>query len=155
MLLDFAHCNIYFNIKQLVEVLRCNLQVAIHRGLTEAQANILKVIAGFIDHFHIEVMTLSAPHVHALLDHMCARCAGSHSFLAAVRQGTTSTRPESFLKRGPTNLLQSFLDRLPDHQTNLDRGSTHPIKLETKVNQFGRTLQTCMVDVTSNPALMQ
>ena len=138
--------------KQLVEVLHCNLQVAIHQGLTEAQTNILEAIAGFIDHFHIKMTTLPAPQVHALLDHLCARHAGSHPFLAAVRQGTTSTRPESFLERGPTNLVQSFFDILPDHQPNLNRGSTHPTELETKVNQFERTIQTHMVDVTSDPA---
>ena len=59
---------------------------------------------------------LSAPQVHALLDHMHARCGGSHSFLAAVRRGTTLTGTESSLKNGPTKLLQSFFDRLPDHQ---------------------------------------
>ena len=31
---------------------------------------------------------------------------------------------------------------------------THPTKLETKVDQFRRTLQTHRVDVTSDPALM-
>ena len=64
--------------KQLIEVLHCDIQVTIHQGLVEAQTDILKAIAGFIDHFHIKVMTLSAPQVHALLDHMCAQCAGSH-----------------------------------------------------------------------------
>ena len=122
--------------------------------MTEAQADILEAIAGFIDNFHMEVTTLSAPQVHALLDHMCVRCAGSHSFLAAIRQGTTSARPESFLERGLTHLLQSFFDRLPDHQPNLDRGLTRPTKLETEFNQFRKTLQTGMVDVTSDPALM-
>ena len=140
MLLDFTYHNICFDIKQLVKVLHCDLQVAIHQGLTEAQANFLKAIAGFINHFHIEVTTLSTPQVHALLDHLHARHAGSCSFLVAVRQGTTSTRPESFLERGPTNLQQSFFDRLPDYQPNLDRGSTQPTKLETKVDQFRRTL---------------
>ena len=40
------------------------------------------------------------------------------------------------------------------NQPNLNRGSTHPTELETEVNQFGRTLQTHMLDVTSDPALM-
>ena len=82
----------------------------------EVQADILEVIANFVDNFHIKVTTLSSPQVHALLDHMYARCADSHSFLAAIRRGTTLTRPESFLWNGPTQLLQSFFDRLPDHQ---------------------------------------
>ena len=98
--------------------------------------------------------TLSAPQVHALLDHMRARCAGSHSFLAAVRQGTTLTRPESFLWNGPIQLLMSFFDRLPDHQTDIERGSTHPTQLEMEVNHFSKVLRTCLVNVTSNPALM-
>ena len=79
--------------KQLIEVLHCDLQVTIHQGLIEAQADILEAIAGSIDHFHIEMMTFSAPQVHALLDHMCDQHAGSHSFLAAIRQGTTPARP--------------------------------------------------------------
>ena len=59
--------------------------MAIHQGLTEAQANILEAIAGFVNHFHIKVTTLSAPQVHALLNQMHARCAGSHSFSAAIK----------------------------------------------------------------------
>ena len=97
---------------------------------------------------------LSAPQVHALLDHMHARHAGSHSFLAAIRQGTTLTRPESFLQRGPTQLLQFFFDRLPDHQTDIERGSTHPTQLESEVDHFSKALQTRMVNTTSDPALM-
>ena len=93
----------------------------------EVRADILEVIANFVNNFHIEVTTLSAPQVHALLDHMRARRAGSHSFLAAIPWGMTLTRPESFLWNGPTQLLQSFFDRLPDHQTDIKRSSTHPI----------------------------
>ena len=122
---------------QLIEVLHCDLQMTIHQGLVEAQADILKAIAGFIDHFHIEVTTLCAPQVHALLDHMGTKCAGSHSFLAAIRQGTTSARPESFLERGPIHLLQSFFDRLADYQTGINRGSTHPTQFEREVDQIG------------------
>ena len=51
----------------------------------EAQADVLEVIMGFVNNFHIAVMTLSAPQVHALLDHMCACHAGSNSFLAAIK----------------------------------------------------------------------
>ena len=85
---------------------------------------------------------------------MHARCAGSNSFLAAVWWGTTLTRPESFLWNGPTQLLQSFFNRLPDHQTDIERGSTLPTQLEIKVDHFSKVLQTCLVDVTSDPALM-
>ena len=84
--------------------------------------------------------TLSAPQVHALLDHMHARCAGSHSFLAAVWHGTTLMRPESFLQNGPTQLLQSFFDRLPDHQTDIERGSSHPTQIEMEVDHFSKVL---------------
>ena len=85
---------------------------------------------------------------------MCARCAGSHSYLAAVWQGTTLTRPKSFLWNCPTQLLQSFFDRLPDHLTDIERGSTHPTQLEMEVNHFSKVLQTHLMDVTSDPALM-
>ena len=153
-MLDFAYQNIGFDLKQLIGVLCCDLQVAIHEGLAEVQDDILEAIANFTDNFHITVTMLSAPQVCALLDHMHARCAGSHSFLAAVRHGTTLMRTESFLKNGPAKLLQSFFDRLPDHQIDIERGSTHPTDLEMEVNHFSRVLQTHLVDVTSNPTLM-
>ena len=85
---------------------------------------------------------------------MHARHAGSHSFLAAVQHSTTLMRPESFLQNGPTQLLQSFFDRLPDHQTDIERGSSHPTQMEMEVDHFSKVLRTCLVDVTSNPALM-
>ena len=128
--------------------------MTIQEGLVEAKADILETIASFIDHFHVKVTTLSAPQVHALLDHMHARHASSHSFLAAIRQGTTSARSESFLEGGPTHLLQSFFDRLEDHQTGINRGSTHPAQLEREVDQISQTLRTCIIDITSYPALM-
>ena len=140
--------------EQLIEVLPCDLQVTIHQGLAEVQVDIVKAIAGLINHFHIKVMILSAPQVHVLLDHMCARCSSSNSFLAAIRQGTTPARPESFMERGPNDLVQSLFDRLPDHQMNLDRGLTWPTDLGKKVDQTVRNLQTCMVDTTSDPTLM-
>ena len=115
--MDFAYCNICLSLKQFFEVLCCGLQVTIHEGLVEVQADILKAIANFVDNFHIEVTMLLAPQVHALLDHMHARHASSHSILAAVWWDKTLTRPESFLWNGPTQLLQSFFDRFPDHQT--------------------------------------
>ena len=126
--------------KKLIEVLHCDLKVTIHEGLVEVQADILKALANFIKNFHIVVTTLSAPQVCALLNHMHVRCVGSHSFLAAVQQGTTLMRPESFLQNGPTQLLQSFFNRLPDHQTDIERGSTHPTQLEMEVNHFSKVL---------------
>ena len=63
-------------------------------------------------------------------------------------------RPESFLQNGPTQLLQSFFDRLPDHQTDIKRGSTHPTHFKIEVDHFSKVLQTHLVDVTSDPALM-
>ena len=153
-LLDFTYRNVGFDLKQLIEVLHCDLQVTIHEGLIEVQDDILEAIANFTNNFHITVTTLSAPQVHALLDHMHARFAGSHTFLAAVCHGITLMRPESFLQNGPTQLLQSFFNRLPYHQTDIGRGSTHPIQIEMEVDHFSKVLQTHLVDVTSNPALM-
>ena len=153
-LLDFSYHNVCFNFKQLIEILCCDLQVTIHEELVKVQADILKAIANFVDNFHIEMTTLSAPQVCALFNYMHARHAGSNSFLAAIKQGTTLTRPESFLRNAPTQLLQSFFDRLPDHQTDIERGSNHPTQMESEVNHFSRVLRTRMVDVTSNPALM-
>ena len=60
---------------------------------------------------------------------------------------------QSLLQNGPTQLLQSF-NRFPDHQTDIERGSTHPTQLEIKVDHFSKVLQTCLVDATSDPALM-
>ena len=37
---------------------------------------------------------------------------------------------------------------------DIERGSTHPTHLESEVDHFSKALQTPMVDVTSNPALM-
>ena len=53
-----------------------------------------------------------------------------------------------------TQVLQSFFDRLLDHQIDIKGGSTYPMDLEMEVNHFNRILQTCLVDVTLNPALM-
>ena len=139
-LLDFAYQNIGFHLKQLIEVLHCDLQVAIHEGLVEVQDDILKAIANFTDNFDITVTTLSAPQVCALLDHIHARCAGSHSFLAAVQHGTTLTRTESFLGNGLLKLLQSFFNQLPDHQIEIKRASTHPTELEMEVDHFSKVL---------------
>ena len=91
-LLDFAYQNVGIDLKQLIGVFHCDLQVAIHEGLVKVQDDILEAIANFTDNFHITVTMLSSPQVRALLDHMCARHTGSHSFLAAVRHGTTLMR---------------------------------------------------------------
>ena len=147
-LLDFAYQNFGFNLKQLIGVLHCDLQVAIHEGLVEVHDDLLEAIANFTNNFHITVTMLSAPQVCTLLNHMCTRCAGSHSFLAAVRHGTT------FLKNGPAKLLQSFFDRLQDHQIDIEGSSPHLTDLEMEVNHFSSVLQTCLVNVTSNPTLM-
>ena len=105
-------------------------------------------------HCQFTVTTLSAPQVCALLDHMHARHAGRHSFSAAVWHGTTLMRTESFLWNGPTKLLQSFFDWLPDHQIDIEKGSTHPTQLEMEINHFSKVLQTHLVDVTANLTLM-
>ena len=84
-MLDFTYHNICFDLKQLIKILHCDLRVTIHKGLVEIQADILEAIANFVNNFHIELTTLSAPQVHALLDHMDARHAGSHSFLSAIQ----------------------------------------------------------------------
>ena len=64
------------------------------------------------------------------------------------------SQDQSFLQNGPTQLLQSFFDRLPDHQTIIERGLTLPTQLESEVNHFSKALQTCMEDETLDPALM-
>ena len=72
-LLDFTYQNVGFDLKQLIRVLHCDLQVAIHKGLVKVQDDLLKAIANFTNNFHITMTMLSAPQVHALLDHMHAR----------------------------------------------------------------------------------
>ena len=61
---------------------------------------------------------------------------------------------KSFLQKDPTQLLESFFNRLPDHQTGINRGSTCPTQLEREVNQISPAFQACMVDMASDPALM-
>ena len=81
--MDFAYSNITLNMKQLLEVLRCDLQVTIQEGLKETQTELLKTIAGFMDHFQMEMITLSPHEMHALLDHLHARWAGGQAQLDA------------------------------------------------------------------------
>ena len=49
--MDLTYRNITFDMKQLVEVLRCDLQVTIHEGLMETQMELLETIGSFVDHF--------------------------------------------------------------------------------------------------------
>ena len=60
---------------------------------------------------------------------------------------------KSFLQKDPTQLLQSF-NTLPDHQTGINRGLTHPTQLDREVNQISQALQAQMVDMASDPAIM-
>ena len=152
--MDFAYRNIIFDMKQLVEVLRCDLQMTIQEGLMETQTELLETTAGFMDHFQMEMITLSPPEMHALLEHLRARWAGGQALLDAIRCGNTSTQPESFLDKGPSNLLQSFSDSLPDHQVDIKRGSTALTQIEVEVNSAAVALQAYMTDVCADPALM-
>ena len=63
-------------------------------------------------------------------------------------------RPKFLLQNGCTQLLQSFFDRLPDHQTDIERGSTYLTQMEMEVDHSSKVLQTGLVNVTSNSALM-
>ena len=90
-LMDFAFHNITFNMKQLIEVLRCDLQVTIQEGLMETQTELLETVASFVDHFQTEMVTLSPPQIHALLDHLHTRWAGGQALLDTIHQGNTST----------------------------------------------------------------
>ena len=89
--MDFVHCNITFNMKQLIEVLRCYLQVTIQEGFMEAQTALLKTVASFVNHFQMEMVTISPPQICALLDHLCTRWAGGQALLDAIHQGNTLT----------------------------------------------------------------
>ena len=132
-LMDFAFHNITFNMKQLIEVLRCDLQVTIQEDLMETQTELLKTVASPIDHFQTEMVTLSPPEMHALLDHLRTRQAGGQALLDTIHRGNTSTQSESFLDKDLSHLLQSFFDALPD-QVTIQKGSTVPTQLEVKVN---------------------
>ena len=76
VLMDFAFCNITFDMKQLIEVLSCDLQVTTQEGLMETQTELLETVASFVDHFQMEMVTLSPPQMHAPLDHLHTRWAG-------------------------------------------------------------------------------
>ena len=109
-LMDFTYRNITFDMKQLVEVLRCELQVTMNEGLMETQMELLETISSFVGHFQSEMTTLSVPQVHALLDHLWTRRGGGQALLDAIWRGETSTQPESFLQNSPSQLLQDFFD---------------------------------------------
>ena len=55
----------------------------------ETQTELLETIAGFIDHFKMEMITLSPPQMYALLDHLHARWAGGQALLDAIRCSNT------------------------------------------------------------------
>ena len=76
--------------KQLIEVLRCDLQVTIQEGLMETQTELLETVASFVDHFQMEMVTHS-PQPHALLDHLHTKWAGGQVLLDAIHQGNTLT----------------------------------------------------------------
>ena len=140
--------------KQLVEVLWCDLQVTINEGLMEIQMEVLKTIGSFVDHLQSEMTTLSPSQMHSLLDHLWTRHGGSQALLDAIRRGETSTQPESFLQNGPSQLLQDFFDSLPNHQIDIQKDSTALSHLEIKVDNTAITLQTRLTEVCSNSALM-
>ena len=70
--------------KQLVEVLRCDLQVAIQEGLKQTRTELHETVASFVDHFQTEMVTLSPPQMHALLDHLHTRWAGGQALLDTI-----------------------------------------------------------------------
>ena len=74
--------------------------------------------------------------------------------LDAIHQGEMSTRPESFLQNGPSQLLLAFYSALPDHQINIHWESMALSCFKVKVNNATAVLKTHMVNVCSNPALM-
>ena len=141
-LMDFAYQNITFDMKQLVEVLQCDLQVTINEGLMETQMELLETISRFVHHFRSEMTTLSPPQMHAVLNHLWTRHGGGQALLDAIRRGETSTRPESFLQASPSQLLQDFFNSLPDHQIDIQKDSTALSHLEIEVDNAAITLRT-------------
>ena len=102
----------------------------------------------------MEMITLSPPQMHALLDHLCARWAGGQALLDVIRCSNISTLPESFLDKGPSHLLQSFFDSLPDHQVDIKKGSAALTQIEVEVNSTAATLRTRMTNVCADPTPM-
>ena len=152
--MDFSYQNVTYDIKQLVEVLHCDLQVMIHEGLMETQTELLETIGGFVNHFQMEMATLSPPQMHTLLNHLCTRWDGGQALLNAIHWGEMSTIPESFLQNGPSQLLLDFYLALPDHQINIQWESMALSHFEIEVNNAAAILRTWMVNMCLNPALM-
>ena len=86
--------------------------------------------------------TLSPPQMHALLDHLQTRHGGGQALLDAIRRGETSTRPESFLQNGPFQLLKDFFNSLPDHQIDIQKGSTALSCFEMEIDNAAVILKT-------------
>ena len=82
--MDFAFCNITFDLKQLIEVLRCDLQVTIQEGLMETQTELLETVASFVHTSKPKWSLFSPPQMHALLDHLCTRWAGGQVLLDTI-----------------------------------------------------------------------
>ena len=144
-LMGFAYRNVTHDVKQLVEVLHCDLQVAIHKGLMETQRELLETVGSFVDHFQSEMATLSPLQMHALLNHLRTRWDGGQALLDAIHQGETSTRPESFLQNGPSQLLLDFYSALPDHQINIQWESTALFHFEIEVDNTATVLRARMM----------
>ena len=134
--------------KQLIDVLRCDLQVTIQEDLMETWTELLETVASFINHFQTEMVTLFPPQIHALLDHLHTRRAGGQVLLDAIHQGNVSTRAESFLDKGPSHLLQSFFDALPDHQVTIKKGSTVQPNWKSKSTMLPQSYKHVCADPT-------
>ena len=65
-----------------------------------------------------------------------------------------STRPESFLQNGPSQLLLDFYSALPDHQINIHQESIALSCFKVEVDNAVAVLKAQMVNVCSNSALM-
>ena len=74
--------------KQLIKVLRCDLQVTIQE---DGYPDRTPRDYSFVNHFQMEMVTLSPPQLHALLDHLCTRWAGGQALLDAIHRGNMST----------------------------------------------------------------
>ena len=85
----------------------------------ETQMDLLEVIGGFVNHFQTKMATLSPPQMHALLDHLCTRWGRGQALLDAICWEEMSTRPESLLQNGPSQLLLNFYSCLLDYQINI------------------------------------
>ena len=103
----------------------------------ETQTELLETIAGFVDHFQ-----MSPPQMHAILENLRTRWGGCQALLNAIHWGEMSTRPESFLQNGPSQLLLDFYSALPDHQINIQQESMALSHFEVEVNNTAVVLRT-------------